>query len=869
MGIGVAFTGFSQVPIYEQNFDFGQGGWVIDNAANGSWEHGAPAGTIINSAASGNFAFVTNLTGNYNTNEDGNVTSPAIDITSATGNEVLSMNVWYDAEFSWDGANIFASYDGGTTWNIVGDNGDPDNWYNDNSISGAPNGSTVGWSGDNDAGSGSNGWVLAMHGLDSAMMVDSASLMLRVGFGSDASEQWEGFAFDDVKVAEAIRVDLSATNIDMADKCSYTAIEPVIVDITNIGDTTYNTGAIIPVNYSIDGGAVVTENIVLAADLATDSVVTYTFAALADLSAPGVHIVRAWPSYPSDLQTGNDTTAFGLFNSTAVIPYFEDFEAGANGWLILNGANGTWDFGTPAGATINNAASGVNAFVTNLTGDYNSSENSNVISSCIDITAATGEEVLTMKAWWDIETTWDGASVFTSIDNGATWDNVENFEGDGNDGSSGWYPLEFALDSAMMVDNSTMLVRVGFGSDASEQFEGFAFDDIAIAEPTATYEYGVAGIDSLSECLAAATYTLDAGPGYAFYHWADVNDDNFGGTWSNAQTLDITATGTYEIIVADAAGRIARDTVYIELKDFTPPSLVDVVNCTPGDSAMFDAGSGTTPANIVYTWSNGDTTQTSWLFTTGSITVTKNDTALGCSAMSTAIFTDEPIFSLRGDTTVCEGTSVLLDPQILAGYLWSDGSTGPTLTVDAAATYTLTVTDGNGCSGTDSFILTNDTLPVVDLGEDGIFCTGSVTPSAPLDAGAATSYLWSDGSTNQTFTPSLNGYVDVTVTDANGCMGSDTVLLIVETCVGVNEVSNTTEVKMYPNPTQGNLTIKLANFNEDVVMNVLTVFGQVVRAEKLTSATTVLDLNDLSEGTYILQLKSENSVSVNKFIINR
>ena len=49
-------------------------------------------------------------------------------------------------------------------------------------------------------------------------------------------------------------------------------------------------------------------------------------------------------------------------------PYSEDFESGDGGWVADNTTNGTWALGTPTGAIINSAASGSNAWVTNLSG---------------------------------------------------------------------------------------------------------------------------------------------------------------------------------------------------------------------------------------------------------------------------------------------------------------------------------------------------------------------------------------------------------------------------------------------------------------------------------------------------------------------
>ncbi|NQX85505.1 MAG: hypothetical protein HRT67_06320, partial [Flavobacteriaceae bacterium] len=65
-------------------------------------------------------------------------------------------------------------------------------------------------------------------------------------------------------------------------------------------------------------------------------------------------------------------------------PYSEDFETDDGGWVADNTTNGTWALGAPTGAVINSAGSGTNAWVTNLSGDYNSNENSWVTSPVFD-----------------------------------------------------------------------------------------------------------------------------------------------------------------------------------------------------------------------------------------------------------------------------------------------------------------------------------------------------------------------------------------------------------------------------------------------------------------------------------------------------
>ncbi|WP_299250129.1 gliding motility-associated C-terminal domain-containing protein [uncultured Lacinutrix sp.] len=180
---------------YSEDFESGDGGWVADNATNGTWALGTPISAVINSAASGANSWATNLNGNYNNSESSTVTSPVFDF-SALAAPAISFSIWWESENSWDGTVLQSSIDGGTTWVNVGALGDAGNWYNDGTINGNPGGQQIGWTGRD--GGGSNGWVTANNAL--AGLAGQSSVILRFAFGSDGSVPDEGVAFDDVSV---------------------------------------------------------------------------------------------------------------------------------------------------------------------------------------------------------------------------------------------------------------------------------------------------------------------------------------------------------------------------------------------------------------------------------------------------------------------------------------------------------------------------------------------------------------------------------------------------------------------------------------------------------------------------------------------
>ncbi|WP_201770360.1 proprotein convertase P-domain-containing protein, partial [Altibacter lentus] len=184
---------------YTESFEAGPAGWATDGGANDSWALGTPAKPVIIGASDGTQAWVTNLTGLYPANHQAAIVSPVFDFSTASGQPNITLDVWWESEFSWDGAVLQTSTNGGGTWADVGAFGDPNNWYTDGTINGLP-GNEDGWTGRNGTGptGGSNGWRTAVHPLNG--MLGQPSVILRVLFGSDSSVNDDGFAFDNVRI---------------------------------------------------------------------------------------------------------------------------------------------------------------------------------------------------------------------------------------------------------------------------------------------------------------------------------------------------------------------------------------------------------------------------------------------------------------------------------------------------------------------------------------------------------------------------------------------------------------------------------------------------------------------------------------------
>ena len=208
------------------------------------------------------------------------------------------------------------------------------------------------------------------------------------------------------------------------------------------------------------------------------------------------------------------------------------------------------------------------------------------------------------------------------------------------------------------------------------------------------------------------------------------------------------------------------------------------VSCNGGTNGSASVTpSGGTPG-YTYSWSpSGGTAATATGLAAGSYTVTVTD-ANGCTATRNYLLTQPSAISTAtgSQTNVsCNGGtngSASVSPSGgTPGYTYSwspSGGTAATATGLAAGSYTVTVTDANGCTATRNYFLTQPSVISTATGsQTNVSCNGGTNGSASVTASGGTpgySYSWSpSGGTAATATGLAAGSYTVTVTDANGC----------------------------------------------------------------------------------------------------
>ncbi len=170
-------------------------------------------------------------------------------------------------------------------------------------------------------------------------------------------------------------------------------------------------------------------------------------------------------------------------------------------------------------------------------------------------------------------------------------------------------------------------------------------------------------------------------------------------------------------------------------------------------------------------------------------------------------------------------------------------ATTQTITVSTAGSYNVSVTDINSCSKSDTIDVGTYSLPTVTLGNDTAICAGySLTINAQNPGGT---YLWNTSATTQTISVSTAGSYNVSVTDANGCVNSDTINLSINTLPVVN-LGNDTAI------CDGNtLTLDAMNTGSIYTWNTGAITQTLDVSAAGTYGVTVTDANNCSSSDTI------------------
>jgi len=344
--------------------------------------------------------------------------------------------------------------------------------------------------------------------------------------------------------------------------------------------------------------------------------------------------------------------------------------------------------------------------------------------------------------------------------------------------------------------------------------------------------------------------------------------------WNNGittQSINATASGNYSITVTNSGGciGIASETVSVTANPVPVIAPASPINLCEGENVTLHASNG-----ILYNWSNGATTQYLDVSTSGAyiVTVTYGVNCSNTSAPTDVIVHPLPlatIAALPENLEFCIGDSILLTANSSTSpitYLWNQGSTTQSIEATQSGDFTVTVTDTIGCHSSSSINLTSYLYPVANFTYSMFLNTTTFTNTS--SNGTAYQWYFGDGNVstlmNPTHTYSHDSTYTITLIVTNPC-GADTVRYTI-TLTGINEINRSDKFIIYPNPANSTITLHIPMSIVSCQLSIENVLGEEIYKGTLSGIDNIINVLDWSEGVYFITIRSQETISTQKFI---
>lgn len=329
--------------------------------------------------------------------------------------------------------------------------------------------------------------------------------------------------------------------------------------------------------------------------------------------------------------------------------------------------------------------------------------------------------------------------------------------------------------------------------------------------------------------------------------------------YQSSGTFTGLVAGSYTIIGRDSKG--CTETAQVVIAPPTPFTVViDSVhnvlcNGTATGNIFISLTGGTSPFSFAWNDAGSSTTEDLLGVDGGTYTVVVTDSK-GCTTNGTASITEPlPLYLniASFNNLLCAGdSSGAIDITANGGvppysYVWNDSnnSTSEDINNLKLGTYTVTVTDGNGCTNTITQVITQPTPIVATLTVTDVTCFGGTNGAVDLSVSGGTpsySFLWSTFATSEDISNIHAGTYNVIISDHNGCQYSQSVV-----------VNEPTQLVLSTNVTQ----TSCFNTNDGCID--LTVTGGVSPyAYNWSNGNTIEDICNLGGGTYSVTVTDAN-----------
>lgn len=369
-----------------------------------------------------------------------------------------------------------------------------------------------------------------------------------------------------------------------------------------------------------------------------------------------------------------------------------------------------------------------------------------------------------------------------------------------------------------------------------------------------------------SETICAGSSATLTVSGASTYTWSSTLDVN----------TDIVVTPTVSItqytVTTSDINNCENSAIATVSVNALPTILVNSESICAGSTATLAAFGAAT-----YTWSTLEVSSTITVTPTASITeytvMATDDNNCENMAVATVTVNALPIISVNSES-ICSGSSATLTASGASTYTWSTLDVNSTIVVSPTVSvteYTVFATDDNNCENMAIATVTVNTLPAVSLDLSSINFQCVTVNSVTLVGGSPASGDFSgNGVTLGDFSPSAVGVgtytITYTYTDGNNCSNSASDNIVVDACTGIKSLS-LESFNIYPNPNNGSLTIKSLVFPANV--NVFDINGKQVISKSISSFETLIDLSNVVNGVYQLNITTEQHSFNYKIVINK
>jgi len=314
----------------------------------------------------------------------------------------------------------------------------------------------------------------------------------------------------------------------------------------------------------------------------------------------------------------------------------------------------------------------------------------------------------------------------------------------------------------------------------------------------------------------------------------------------------------------------------------------ETFNCEDmSQGAMVEVSTIAAPYSI--NWSNGATTATIDDLNVGIYTAIVRD-ANGCvGVFEASIDTLLPI-AINADVmpVLCNGESNgNIEVSVAGGhgfnsYAWSNGATTANIYGVTAGTYTLTVTDGKGCTATSQFEVAQPETLVANINHQDQIFYNNASVDVTVEGGAFPyTYSWNNGQTTEDLDNVTAGFYEVLITDANGCLTSVNAIVgqtqateaannfgfgQQENAAAITETTTTTAFNVYPNPAVSNATVTWNN-NDVTEVQLIDLTGKVISTYKVNGYTQQVELQNIAQGEYMVNTITNNGTMTTQKVI--